>query len=130
MRVIVIDTEERKMRALEAIRNVAISELSPQCVRIGPYEHTRSAEQNRRYWSMLQDIAEQCAPEGKWYARELWHEHFKRSYLPHKDVTLPSGQVVAMPVSSAGLTAAEFSRLIDQVMAWAIEHDVQITGDA
>jgi hypothetical protein len=47
----------------------------------------RTPDQNSLMWSSgcLTCIAEQFFVEGKLYSAEVWHEHFKREYLPELD---------------------------------------------
>ncbi len=46
----------------------------------------RKPDQNSAYWAgPLRDIAEQAWVAGQTYSAEVWHEHFKRQYLPEDD---------------------------------------------
>ena len=46
----------------------------------------RGLDQNARMWvGPLADIAEQAYVNGRTYSAEVWHEQFKREYLPEDD---------------------------------------------
>ena len=46
----------------------------------------RKPDQNSAMWAgPLRDIAEQAWVAGQTYSAEVWHEHFKRQYLPEDD---------------------------------------------
>ena len=87
----------------------------PTCHR----EQRRSSEANRRYWSLINLLAEQVKPNGSQYSANSWHEYAKARFLGMKDITLPSGQVITRSVSSADLDTQEFSRYMTEVEAWA-----------
>jgi hypothetical protein len=54
----------------------------PMAVSIHEYKSIRSIEQQSLMWVRLGEIAEQAWVNGRQYAAETWHEHFKREYLP------------------------------------------------
>lgn len=87
----------------------------PLQVDIGPEKTTRSIQANRRYWSILHQIAETGWVQGKRFSAEAWHEHCKRTFIGCED--LPGGQVVGL--STSKLSVAEFSEYMTRVEAWA-----------
>ena len=83
------------------------------------------------------DIAEQGYVDGRTFTAEVWHEHFKREYLPEEyDPTLckegyrkwdytPKGERVLVG-STTDLTVRGFALYLQQIEAYArIELGVQ-----
>lgn len=89
----------------------------------------RKPDQNAAMWSgPLADIAEQAYVEGRTYSAEVWHEYYKRLYLPEEydpevckdgyrkwDYT-PIGERVLVG-STTGLTIKGFSMYLNLVEA-------------
>ena len=71
-------------------------------------------------------MSEQISPNGATYSPESWHLYCKGRYLGMRDVTLPSGQVVTVPLSSADLDTGEFARYMAEVEAFAAECGVYL----
>ena len=108
-------------------------EIAHQMVDAAPDGHTieirptkRSLEQNRYYWSILGDIAEQVVP-GKAYEPSVWHQYFKKLFLPDQVVEMPDGGVMLTQSSTSKLTLAAFSEYIDKVVLWGSERNVKFT---
>lgn len=76
----------------------------PLAVTVTEYKTTRSIEQNKRYWSILNIIADFAWVNGVQFSAEAWHEYFKRKYIGHVD--LPNGGTVG--ISTTSLSVAEF----------------------
>ena len=89
--------------------------LCPTCGR----REKRSNQANSRYWALINLLSEQVKPNGAQYSPESWHCYAKGRFLGMRDITLPSGQTVTVPLSSADLDTAEFSRYMAEVEAWA-----------
>lgn len=89
----------------------------------------RGMDQNALYWvGPLADIAAQAWVAGRQYSAEVWHEQFKRAYLPEEydeeltkegyrkwDIT-PNGDRVLIG-STTQLTKKGFSQYLTQVEA-------------
>jgi hypothetical protein len=129
MRVIILDSPEKRMRALDAVRSAPINADTPFCVVVRPYERMRSREQNRRYWAMLCDIAEQANPQGTYYSADSWHEYFAGKWLPKTEIRLPNSDTTIKRKSTTELTSAEFGDYMTKLEAWCAEHDIQILDD-
>jgi len=85
---------------------------------------TRSSEQNRRYWSLINEIAEKVLPDGIQYSAKTWHEYFKLKYLGTIEIKLPNGKTVETTASSAGLETADFTDYMTRVEEWASTRNV------
>ncbi len=109
----------------------------PIVVTIGEEKLARKLDQNAAMWSgPLFDIAEQGYIQGRTYAADVWHEHFKRLYLPEDfddeqckdgyrkwDFT-PSGDRVLVG-STTQLTVRGFALYLKQVEAFGANIGVQ-----
>jgi hypothetical protein len=94
-------------------------------------EQNRSAEQNRKMWAMLHDIAEQIEHCGRKYTADQWKALFLHS-IGHEVQFLPSidnGTFVPYFHSSSKLNKAEFSELLEAILAYGAEHDVKFMND-
>lgn len=98
----------------------SMKDRCPTCGR----RHKRSHPQNARYWLLLHAIADKLKPQGVSYSPEVWHNYCKSKFLGCDDVKLPNGKTLSLPRSSADLDVAEFTAYMEQVEAWASEHDV------
>lgn len=92
----------------------------PTCNR----EPKRSSEANRRYWSLLAEIADKVRPEGKVFSRESWHKYFAGKLIGMKVIDLPSGKSIEIPESTTGLDKGEFAEYSDKIEAWAAQRNV------
>ena len=124
--------------AIAALRNAPLDADKPlECV-IREEVKERKLDQNALMWvGPLADIAEQGYVNGRTYAADVWHEFFKREYLPEEfDPALckegyrkwdymPDGSRV-MVGSTTQLTVKGFAQYLTKVEAYArIELGVQ-----
>lgn len=86
----------------------------------------RSIQQNAFYWGIvLRDISQQAAVEGRRYAPEAWHEHFKRVFLGYqfKRVVIAGRKrkaVVKELRSTTKLSVKKMSVFLEQVLAFGV----------
>lgn len=88
---------------------------TPLEVIVCPWRRQRTQAQNRKYWAVLNEIAEHAWVDGKQYAAEVWHEEFKRRFIGMAD--LPFGG--AAGISTTGLSASEFAEYLTRIQAFA-----------
>lgn len=112
-----------RQRALEAVKNARKGWV----VRIEP--PNRTSAQNSFYWATLSAISEQIRPQGQEHSPDIWHAYFKTRYLPGRMLELPNGQVMEAEPTTTGLTKAQFSDYVEQVLAWAINHGLTQTDE-
>lgn len=86
----------------------------------------RSSEANRRYWSLINLLSEQLKPNGQSFSPESWHLYCKGRFMGMRDITLPSGQVVTVPLSSADLDTQEFHMYMTEVEVWCAENGIYL----
>jgi hypothetical protein len=96
-------------------------------VRIEP--PNRTSAQNSFYWATIHAISEQIRPQGNQHDPDVWHAYFKTKLLPGRMIELPNGQVVEQEPTTTGLTKAQFSDYVEQVLAWATNHGLQMTDE-
>lgn len=102
---------------LKANREQAAKSGKPLQVEVTEEKDSRSLAQNRRYWSILQVIAETGWIHGKQFDREAWHFFFRKRFLPCLDG--PDGLVI--PTSTTKLSVEEFNEYMTQVEAFAAQ---------
>jgi hypothetical protein len=88
----------------------------PLAIIISEHKATRSSQQNKRYWAMLNEIAVSAWINGKQYSVEAWHEHFKRKMIGCEE--LPDGTMVG--ISTTTLSVAEFNDYMNKIEGFAI----------
>ena len=86
--------------------------------------YKRSNDQNRRYWSILNELAEQCDVRGQKFAAETWHEYFKGRFIGQEDIQLPNGKAFTRPISTTTLDKAAFSEYMLQIEAFAAQRGI------
>jgi hypothetical protein len=86
----------------------------PLVVTVAEYKEKRSSEANARYWALLGEIAEQVQVNGKWYSKDVWHEHFKDLFAPKED-----GPGRLLPISTTQMNAEQFNQYMTQVESHA-----------
>lgn len=122
---ILIDDERARGYALGIIKAMSLDE--PMLVTVEPYREKRSLEQNRRYWAILQDIAEQVKPSGDAYSANTWHKYFAGKHLGIIETKLPNGKTTTEPVSTTTLKVDAFSEYMTKIEAFAAERGVLLT---
>ena len=77
---------EVRETALAALRNAPIDPERPIEVILREEKKARKADQNALMWAgPLRDIAEQAWIDGRQFTAEVWHEWYKKTYLPEDD---------------------------------------------
>ena len=112
-----------RQRAVEAVKNARQGWV----VRIEP--PNRTSAQNSFYWATLHAISEQIRPQNQAHDPDVWHAYFKTRYLPGRMIELPNGQVMESEPTTTGLTKAQFSDYVEQVLEWAINHGLTQTDE-
>jgi len=117
MRFVVYSMEHLKRAFLEASRA-----LTGDCfvLTLQREKEKRRNAQNRRYWAVLHEIAEQLNISDV----EAWHEWAKRRFIGVKEVSLPDGEIVALGKSSTELSVKEFADYMTSIEAWAVDNGV------
>lgn len=111
--------EESHARALYAyLRHnwpAMAAQGKPLAVTVAEHKDTRHTQQNRLYWALLRQVANQAMVDGRRYSDEVWHEQFKRVLLGLVD--LPGGAKAGE--STTKLNVSEFAEYVNKVTAYA-----------
>jgi hypothetical protein len=121
----------QKETARLVLENVPVDMANPLEFIIREQVKIRKPDQNSLMWSgPLVDIQNQAYVEGRTYSAEVWHETFKREYLPEEfdpelckegylkwDYT-PNGERILIG-STTQLTIKGFAIYLEQIMAYA-----------
>jgi hypothetical protein len=131
--------EVQRELALACLHGVPIDADCPIEVIVRELVKVRSLDANAAYWAgPLRDIAEQAWVQGKQYSAEVWHEQFKREYLPDEPSEdlckshyrkwdyLPTGDRVLV-ASTTQLTVKGFALYIQSVEAFGASLGVQFS---
>lgn len=117
-----------RVRNLSAAREVftlafqaAKQFADPYEIVLRPLKAKRSGDQNRRYWALLREVAANVWVDGRQYADEVWHEHFKRAFIGCEEIVLPSGERQVFGISTTTLTVADMGRYMDEISRWCVE---------
>lgn len=138
LRRILLREPEQVERAIAAIRNAPLDPIRPLECLIREEVKERKKSQNDMMWAgPLADIAAQVWVEGRQYRAEIWHEHFKASFLPEQyDPELckredyrkwdigPSGERTLVG-SSTDLTRKGFAQYVTEIEVFGAERGVE-----
>lgn len=120
---------------VKLIPNLPLDSENPLEILIREPVKQRGMDQNALYWAgPLRDISEQAWVGGRQYSAEIWHESFKRDYLPEEDDSdlvelvkdpftwrkwdwTPNGDRVLIG-STTQLTKRGFSQYLEQIHAY------------
>ena len=91
-----------------------------------PLKAKRSADQNRRYWALLREVAATVWVGRKQFSDEVWPEHFKREFIGREEITLPSGEVETRGISTTTLSVGDMGTYMDEITRWCAEQGFQI----
>jgi hypothetical protein len=98
------------------------AERCPTCRRL----MKRSNPQNRFYWLLIHQIAENVKPQGKEYSPEVWHEWAKQRFIGADEINLPNGKTMIKGKSSADLDTAAFAEYMRSVEEFAMSRNVYL----
>lgn len=136
-RKILVVSPAQLSTAAAVLKTVPVDAANPIEIRIGERVKGRNKDQNALMWAgPLRDIANQAYVNGQTYSADVWHEHFKREFLPEEadaELTregyqkwrhLPSGERI-LKASTGDLTTKGFSIYLDQIYAYGASLGVQ-----
>lgn len=128
-RKFLLKTGMQQNALLALVPNLPLDDARPIEVVVREEVKTRKLDQNALYWvGPLADIAEQAYVGGRTYSADIWHENYKRLYLPEQfDADLckegyvkwaytPSGDRVCVG-STTQLTIKGFAQYLAQIEA-------------
>lgn len=90
-------------------------ENRPLAVTVAEHKAKRSGDQNKRYWAILNEIAEGAWIGGRQFSTEAWHEFFRAKFIGYEET--PDGRQIG--ISTTTLSVAEFGDYMIRVEAYA-----------
>lgn len=82
-RTIYLANGQVQQHLLKLIVNLPIDSENPLEIVIREKQVKRKPDQNAMMWAgPLKDIAEQACVDGRQFSAEVWHEYFKKEFLP------------------------------------------------
>lgn len=87
-------------------------------------EETRSTEQNKRMWAMLNEIADQVEWYGQKLSAEDWKHMFSASLKKQRAVVGLDGGVVVLGQQTSKMTISEMTDLMMLIEAFGAEKGV------
>lgn len=93
-------------------------ERCPTCHR----KKTRTTPQNSRYWALIRKASDQLGQ----FKAEIWHEYFKRLYLPMREVELPDWSTLLIPISTSKMNIKDWNIYTQKVEVWLAERGVYL----
>lgn len=110
------ETRERIKSLIDASPNGFVCHIGP---------NTRSLEQNKKLWAMLNDVSRQV----EWYGQRLgpydWKHMFTAALKKSRSVPGIDGGVVILGQSTSRMNKMEFSELIELMLAFGADHNVR-----
>jgi hypothetical protein len=111
---ILIDSTAKRDRAAQWLGRIPVDEAMELSLR--PYKPTRSQEQNKRYFKLLELISQKTGHD-----RDELHDLFKNRFLGTVEIEL-NGEKHTVLRSSRKLKVAEFNDFMTRAEQWAVEH--------
>lgn len=89
----------------------------PIAVELREHKAKRSGEQNKRYWALLAEIADNAWLEGRQYSKEAWHAYFAAQFIGSEE--MPGGGMTA--ISTTTLNTEEFAAYSTRIEVYAAQ---------
>lgn len=114
--------------ANKGVRDRAIDWINraPDGTRVEYKGPQRNLDQNAKLWAALTDVATQATHAGRRYTADQWKVLFLHAcgrevqFIP----SLGNGTFIPYGQSSSELSVAEFSDLLEFIMAWGAENNI------
>lgn len=132
-RKILLRAEAQREIAIRVLQNAPLDDARPLEFLLREEVKARKLDQNALMWiGPLADIAAQAYVKGRQYSAEVWHEFFKREFLPEefdpelckegyrKWEYMPSGERVLIG-STTQLTVRGFAQYLTQVESYGAQ---------
>ena len=88
----------------------------------------RSLDANSKMWALLTDISRQVVWYGKKLNPEVWKQIFSASLKQSEVVPGLDNNFVVIGARTSKMTVAEFSELLELIMAFGSEHQVRFSA--
>lgn len=115
-----LHSEMDRKRVVAMIGKLALNVSPPWEVTIARHEDKRTERQNGFLHAVIRDIADQLPDRetGELLPVEAWKEFFCREFLPIRDVSMPTGEVVTVRTNTSTLGRRAFSDFLGRIEEW------------
>ncbi len=93
----------------------------PLAVSITEAKSKRTLDQNKRHWAIVTEIAESAWVGGRQYSKDAWHELLADMFAPKKEITLPTGEIKLVRISTSDMNVTEFSAFMTRIECYAAQ---------
>lgn len=121
-RTFILSHDVARARAAQCVMNAPAG----YCITVS--EPTRTLEQNALLWPLLDRVARQIIWHGQRLSADDWKNIFTSSLCKQRVVPGIDGGFVVMGQSTRAMSKADMSELIELIMAFGAQHDVQFDG--
>ena len=122
------NSREKLMHVLSMLGSFLVKPEDDWELVLRPHKRGRSAEQNKRYWAIVNEIA-QHEVKGQRFMAESWHEYFKGRFIGKEEIKLPNGEIFNRPMSTTDLDVVQFGEYMTQIEAWAAGHGILLADE-
>ena len=114
-----------RQNAIAAIKN------APEGHVVEIKKPSRSLDQNKKLWAMLNDLSNQVVWDGLFRSSETWKNLITADLLKEQPVRgLSEGTCVLVGRSTSAMSKSLFRDLIEYIYAFGVEQDVEWSRDA
>jgi hypothetical protein len=119
--LISLNSETARKRALEALQAAPLDWVMEL------RQETRSSQQNRFMWALLNDVAKQKTWCGEKLTAEEWKDLFTALLKGQRATQGLEGGIVFLGARTSKMSKEELSDLIITIEAWGAENEVQFS---
>lgn len=129
MKRFILRDENIRKRAANFVAHLPLDQLWE--IEIKLFEKTRSIQQNRRMWALLDQVADYIPDEkGVCHCSQVWHHYLKKKFGyivgTHPSMSDSNAEVIDEPIpkSSTKMTVRELNDYMMQIETFLAEHGV------
>lgn len=120
-----LDNDFIRQNAIVAIKNAPVGYV------VEVKKPSRSLDQNRKLWAMLNDLAAQVCWHGRWLNKDDWKHLLTASLTKQEPVQgIDQGTLVLLGQSTSAMSKELFRDLIELIYVFGVEHNVEWSRDA
>ena len=110
----------RMVQAFRAVEQMVKAGIDVEVI-VRERKSKRSAEQNRRYWALLREVAATVWVDGRQFSDEVWHEQCRRTFIGMEEIAMPDGTITVRGISTTTLDVAAFGQYMERIEQWCAE---------
>lgn len=101
--------------------------FAKELAKLKPEDEKRSTDQNRKLWAMLRDLSDQVIWHGNKLADHEWKDVLTAGLKRQKVAPGIDGGFVVLGAKTSKMTKAEFSELVELILAFGAQQGVKWT---